>query len=114
MLLFDKFQVLVKKYEFCNIVLKKSGLTIKICVDAVLHVGAGSEVDQLQVQRPQVDEQVLVLDVPVDDSLAVAGDDGLDDLAEEVAGQLLLQLALLGDEIKQILARLRSLHDDDE
>ena len=36
------------------------------------------------------------------------------DLAEKVSRELFLQNTFLGDEIKQILAWLRSLHHDDE
>ena len=89
-------------------------LTIKVCVDAVFHVGSGSKVDELQVQSAKVDEQVLVLDVAVDHSLGVAGDDGLHHLAEKVAGQLLFQLPVLGDEVEQVLAGGRLVHDVDE
>ena len=35
-------------------------------------------------------------------------------LAKEVSGEVLLEHALLGDEVEEVLARLRPLHDDDE
>ena len=36
------------------------------------------------------------------------------DLAEEVSGELLLEDPLLGDEVEEVLARLGTLHHDDE
>ena len=93
---------------------KLMSLTIKVCVDAVFHVGSGAEVDELQVQSAEVHQQVLILDVAMDDALGVAGDDGLHHLAEKVAGQLLLELPVLGDEVKQVLARRRLVHNVDE
>ena len=50
----------------------------------------------------------------MDDPLPVAGDHGLDHLPEEVPCHLLLEHSLLGDEVKQVLARGRLLHDIDE
>ena len=60
-----------------------------------------------------MDEDVLVLDVPVHDAPPVAGDDGVEQLAEEVPGQGLGQAALLADEVEQVLA-VQSLHDNVE
>lgn len=89
-------------------------LTIKVGVEAVLQVGSGAKVNELQFQGLQVDEKVLILDVSVDDAFPVAGDDGFDHLAEKVSGKLFFQHALLRDEVKEILARLRPLHHNDE
>ena len=50
----------------------------------------------------------------MDDSLTLAGYHRLHDLPEEVPCELLLQTPLLRDEIEQVLARFRPLHDDDE
>ena len=65
-------------------------------------------------QNQQGSKIVVYLDVPVNDSPAMAGDDGEDDLAEEVSGERLAEAALAGDEVKEIFARLRPLHDQDE
>ena len=89
-------------------------LTVKVGVDAVLQVGSRAKVDELELEGPEVDQEVLVLDVAVDDPLAVAGDHGLDHLPEEVPGHLLLEHPLLGDEVKEVLARGGLLHDVDE
>ena len=51
------------------------------------------------------------LDVPVDDTLHLASQHSLDDLPEELPGQLLLQDALLSDEVKQVLGEGTSLED---
>ena len=90
------------------------GLTVKVGVDSVLEVRAGSKVDELELVGLEVDQQVLVLDVPVDDPGRVARDDRLDDLAEEVAREPLLEHALLSDEVKEVLAGRGLLHHVDE
>ena len=89
-------------------------LTVKVGVDAVLQVGSRAKVDELELEGPEVDQEVLVLDVAVDDPLAVAGDHGLDHLPEEVPGHLLLEHPLLRDEVKEVLAGLRPLHDNEK
>ena len=57
---------------------------------------------------------VFHLDIPVDDALPLAGQDSLDDLPEELPGQLFLQDALLSDEVKQVLDEDTSLEDKPE
>ena len=89
-------------------------LTVKVGVDSLLHEGTRAEVDQLEIKGAQVHQEVLVLDVSMDDSLAVASDDGLDNLAEEVPRQLLFEHPLLGDEVEEVLAWSGLLHDIDE
>lgn len=89
-------------------------LTVKVRVDTVFQVGTRSKVDQLQVQCPHVNQKVFVFDVAMDDSLVVAGNHGLNDLAEKVPGQLLLQLSVFRDEVEQVLAGRWFLHDVDE
>ncbi len=95
-------------------VCKDARLTVKIHVVSGFDVGARSKVDQLEVEGSEIHQEVLVFDVPMDDSLAMAGNDGLDDLAEEVPRQLLLKHALLRDVVKEVLAGLGPLHDNDE
>jgi len=89
-------------------------LTIKVCVVSCLGVSSGAKVDEFQLEGLQVDQQVLILDIPMDHSLALASHDRLHHLPEEVPCKLLLQTPLLRDEIEEILARLRTLHDYDE
>ena len=89
-------------------------LTVKVGVDAVLQVGSRAKVDELELEGPEVDQEVLILDVAVDAPLAVAGDHGLDHLPEEVPRHLLLQHPLLCDEVEEVLARLRPLHDNEK
>ena len=90
------------------------GLTVKVGVDAVLQIGAGPEVNELEVEGLEVDQEVLILDVPVDDSLPVASNDSLHHLAEKVPCHLLLKHALLSDEVKEVLAWGGLLHHVDE
>jgi hypothetical protein len=87
-------------------------LTVKVPVGTVAHEGSGSEVDQFEIEGVEVDQEIFVLDVPVDHTLTVAGQNRLHHLAEKVASHRLLQHALLRDEIKQIFARFGSLHDN--
>ena len=63
-------------------------LTIKVGVDTILQIGAGTKVDEPEVEGLEVDKDVLILDVPVDDALVVAGKNRLHNLSEEVARKL--------------------------
>ena len=78
--------------------------TVKVGVGVLLVVGARPEVDELELARLEVHDEILVLDVAVHDTLAVARQHGLHHLAEEAPGQLLLQHPLLRDQVKQVLA----------
>ena len=48
-------------------------LTVEVGVGGLLEEGAGAEVDELELEGLGVHQQVLILDVPVDDALPVAG-----------------------------------------
>ena len=62
-----------------------------------------------------VDHQdVLILDVAMDNAPLLAGEDGVDNLLEKALGHLLFENASLGDEVKEVLAIGRTLHDQDE
>ena len=78
-------------------------LTVKVSESVLLVERPGAEVDQLELAGLEVDQQVLVLDVPVDDPPPVAGQDCLDHLPEEAPRQLLFKNSLLGDEVEQVL-----------
>ena len=71
------------------------------------------EINQLQIQSLEIDQEIFILDIPMNDPLPMTSDDGLDDLLEELPGQLLLHDALLSDEVEEVFAGLRSLHHDD-
>ena len=86
---------------------------LELSVDPVLKETAGAEVDQLDLEVVQVDQDVLVLDVPVDDALLVAGDQGGQQLPEDVLGHGLRQGTLFADEVEQVLA-VESLHHNVE
>ena len=88
--------------------------TVEIGVDAafrIVDVGAGAEVDQLNLIAE--DEQIFVLDVPVNDAPRVTRHDRLEQLAEEVSGEAFLEKAALGDEVEEVFAGLGSLQDED-
>ena len=87
-------------------------LTIKVTVSLLFHKCARAKVDELQVQGCEINQQIFILDIPMYDSLLVTSNDSLNDLAEEVLGHLLLEHALLGDEIKEVFAGLWVLHDN--
>ena len=55
---------------------------VKVCVDPVFEEGAGTEINQLQLERLEVHQEVFILDVPVDDSLAVTSQNSLDNLSK--------------------------------
>jgi len=93
---------------------RKSSLTFELGVETVFEIGAGTKVDELELKVFQIDQEIFVFDVAMDDALAVTGEDGLDDLPEKVSGQLLLQDALLGDEVEKIFAARRLLHHVNE
>ena len=76
---------------------------LELSVDPVLKETAGAEVDQLDLEGVQVDQDVLVLDVPVGDAESVALDHGVNDGSEELPGHLLSQGAHVGDVVKQVL-----------
>ena len=79
--------------------------TVKVGVGVLLVVGARPEVDELELARLEVHDEVLVLEVAVHDALAVAGEHGLHHLAEEAPSELLLQHPLLRDQVEQVLAQ---------
>jgi len=87
---------------------------VKVSESVLLVEGAGAEVDQLEFARLEVNQEVLILDVPVDDSPPVAGENRLDHLPEEASGQLLLKNSFLSDEVEEVLSRGGPLHDEDE
>jgi len=88
--------------------------TVKISIFLIFQESSGPKVNELEGERVQVNEQVLVLDVPVDDPLPVASQHGLDHLLEEPPGQGLLQHLGLGDEVEEVLGVPRLLHHVDE
>lgn len=58
---------------------------VEVGVGAVPQLSPGPEVNQLQLQSFQVNEEIFVLDVSVNDSVPVAGEDSFNNLAEEVS-----------------------------
>lgn len=92
-------------------------LTIKVSVDVVLEERPRAEVDELDdLSALSVggDEEVLVLDVPVDDTGGVALSHHVDHLAEEVPRLGLGHSLPIRDVIEEILDGFGSLHDDHE
>ena len=59
-------------------------LTVEIGVDGILEKSSGPKVDKFELEGLRVDEQVLVLDVPVDHPLPVAGQHRLHNLKSRV------------------------------
>ena len=66
---------------------EKRALTVEVGVDRVAEQSARAEVDELELARAQVHQQVLVLDVAVHDPAAVAVAHGSQHLREEAARQ---------------------------
>lgn len=88
--------------------------TFVLRIDALLHKGPRAKVDQLDLVGLQVDENVLVLHVPVHDSHRDAVLHGLQHLPEDVARRPLAHDLLLRDVVKEIDVLGRPLHDDVE
>ena len=86
---------------------------LKLRVVIILHEGPAPEVDEIQLSSFEIDEDVLIFDVPVDDARGVAGEDCLDHLAEEVGRHLLVEAALLTDVVEHVFASLRPFHHND-
>ena len=74
----------------------------KLRVVVGLEKSAAAEVDQLKFSCLEIDQNVLILDISVDDSSAVAGQDCLNNLTEEVSSELLIQASLLTDVVKHV------------
>ena len=95
--------------------LEKDVITFEVCVGVFVEPGPRAEVDEFGAIGLDVYEDVLVFDVPVDDSGLVALLDGPDDLAEDVSRQPLVQPLPVGDEVEEVLAALgrgpHALHD---
>jgi len=89
-------------------------LTIEIGVVSRLHVSARSKIDELEIESLQIDQQVFILDITMNNALPMASHHRLDNLSEKVSGQLLFQAAFFRDEVEEVFARFRPLHDDDE
>ena len=75
---------------------------LKLRVVVILHEGSAPEVDEIQLSSFEIDEDVFIFDVSVDDARGVAGEDCLDDLAEEVGRNLLVEAALLTDVVEHV------------
>lgn len=86
--------------------------TVEIGIDCILEEGPRAKINELQLACAEVNQQVLVLDVPVHHAAAVAVAHRLQHLPEEPAGRLLVQGAFLRDEVEQVLHQLGPLHDD--
>ena len=54
------------------------------------------------------------LDISVNDAPLVAGQDGVDNLTEEVAREIFREEDLAVDEVEEIFTRLRTFQDQDE
>ena len=67
-----------------------------------LEKSPAAEVYQLQLAGLEIDEDVLILDVSVDDAGAVAGDNCLNHLSEEVSSNLLVQAPFLTDVVEHV------------
>ena len=92
------------------------GLTIEISEELPLlfEKSSGPEVNELEFAGDEVHQDVLILDVPVDNSLAVASQHCRHYLTEEVSSNVFFQTFIVCDNVKQILAFIRSLEDEDE
>ena len=89
-------------------------LTVKVCVDLVVEFRPAAEVNELEPEGLGVDEDVLVLDVPVQDSPLVTSPHRLKRLLEEAPGRALVQADRVGDVVEEVLAVVDALHHQEE
>ena len=87
---------------------------LELRVVVILHEGPAPEVDEIQLSSFEIDEDVFILDVPVDDARGVAGEDCLYNLAEEVGSNLLIEAALLTDVVEHVNTVTGVFHNVDE
>jgi len=64
---------------------------LELLVNLALREHSGAKVDQLDLVGVQVDQDILVLDVPVHHTLLVTGHDGLQQLLEDISSERLLE-----------------------
>ena len=83
-------------------------------VAVVLNLGPGAKVDELELTGVHVHQDVLVLDVPVDDALAVTRRHSPHNLAEEVSRQTLLEIFLLRYKVEHVDASAGLFHHVNE
>lgn len=81
----------------------------KLCVGCILEQGPGAKVNDLDISCPRVNQDVLVFDISVNNPLSLAELQGLHDLAQEPLSERFVQGSPFCDEVKQVLAGLRSL-----
>lgn len=89
-------------------------LTFIFSVGTVPQKRTRTKVNELDLVALQVNQNILVLHVPMDYALRQTVLDGLQDLLEEVARRSLADSALLGDVVKQVYVLVGTLHNDVE
>ena len=87
-------------------------LTLKLSVRHAFVERSGPEVDEPDAPGVEFNEQVLVLDIPMDHPSPVDLHQRPDDLFQEASGLRLAKGAMLGDVVKEVLARARLLKDE--
>ena len=75
---------------------------VKVCVVILLEKCTGSKVYELELAGVEVHNEILILDISVNDSQAVARQHSIHNLTEEVPCQFLVKNSLFCDEIKKI------------
>lgn len=75
-------------------------------------MSASAEVDQLELERVEIDENVLVLDVAMKHAVAFHLEHSGADLGEEELGERLAERPARVDEVPQVETPFGSFHDD--
>ena len=88
--------------------------TFIFCIHLLLHEGPRAKIDQLYLIALQVNQDILVLHIPMEHTLGQAILHCLQHLLKEVFGGALADCSLLGDVVKQVDVFLGTLHDDEE
>ncbi len=89
-------------------------LTFVLCVGALPEEGPRAKVYEFDLVSLEINEDVLILHIPVDHAHRLAVLHRLQDLPEQVARRALTHHALLRDVVKQVDVLFGPLHDNVE
>ena len=89
-------------------------LTVIRCIEVLLYEVPRPEVYEGDLVSDEIDQHILRLDVPVDDSLLLAVDNDTDELLEVETGSILLQIFLVRDDLEQVFVEERPFHDEEK
>jgi len=87
---------------------------VKVCEDIIFGEGSGSKVYEAESASVEINDNVLILDVSVSDSVFMTLHHCLNNVSEQLSTQIFTQEGFISDEIKEIFATTGSLKNIDE